>query len=89
VSGTGTGEYFIRLTVAREICALVQYRHLSLQAAVDDVIQRQLALLGGDGGAIAMTPDGQVAWAFNTSGMFRAREADGQAPLVAIFPNEP
>jgi L-asparaginase / beta-aspartyl-peptidase len=89
VSGTGTGEYFIRLTVAREICALVQYRHLSLQAAVDDVIHRQLALMGGDGGAIAMTPDGEVAWAFNTSGMFRARESDGHAPLVAIFPNEP
>lgn len=89
VSGTGTGEFFIRLTVAREICALVQYRHMTLQGAVDDVIHRQLAILGGDGGAIAMTPDGQVAWAFNTSGMFRAREADGQAPLVAIFPNEP
>jgi beta-aspartyl-peptidase (threonine type) len=89
VSGTGTGEYFIRLTVAREICALVQYRHLTLQAAVDDVIHRQLATLGGDGGAIAMMPDGQVAWAFNTSGMFRARESDGQPPLVAIFQDEP
>lgn len=89
VSGTGTGEYFIRLTVAREICALVQYRHMALQAALDDVIHRQLAILGGDGGAIAMTPDGQVAWGFNTSGMFRARAADGQAPLIAIFADEP
>ncbi len=26
VSATGTGEYFIRLTVAREICALVEYQ---------------------------------------------------------------
>jgi len=89
VSGTGTGEYFIRLTVAREICALVQYRHMPLQAALDDVIHRQLALLGGDGGAIAMTPDGQVAWGFNTNGLFRARAADGQAPLIAIFQDEP
>jgi L-asparaginase / beta-aspartyl-peptidase len=89
VSGTGTGEYFIRLTAAREICALVEYRHLSLQAALDDVIHRQLGALGGDGGAIALAPDGQVAWAFNTTGMFRAREADGQPPLVAIFQNEP
>ena len=56
---------------------------------MDEVIHGQLGRLGGDGGAIAMTPDGQVAWAFNTSGMFRAREADGEAPLVAIFPNEP
>jgi beta-aspartyl-peptidase (threonine type) len=89
VSGTGTGEFFIRLTVAREICALVQYRHLSLQAAVDDVIHRQLTVLGGDGGAIAISPDGQVAWAFNTGGMFRARVAEGQAPVVAIYAGEP
>lgn len=89
VSGTGTGEYFIRLTVAREICALVEYRHLSLQAAVDDVIHRQLTAMAGDGGAIAIAPDGQVAWAFNTPGMFRARESEGQAPLIAIFQDEP
>ncbi len=29
VSGTGTGEYFIRLAVAREVCALVHYKHMS------------------------------------------------------------
>lgn len=89
VSGTGTGEYFIRLTVAREICALVEYRHLSLQAAVDEVIHRQLTAIAGEGGAIAMAPDGQVAWAFNTTGMFRARQSEGHAPLVAIFEGEP
>ena len=32
VSATGTGEYFIRLTVARTVCALVQYKGLKLQA---------------------------------------------------------
>ena len=31
VSSTGVGEYFIRLAVAKEICALVQYRGLSVQ----------------------------------------------------------
>ncbi|MCH1932711.1 isoaspartyl peptidase/L-asparaginase, partial [Shewanella sp. A25] len=61
VSATGTGEYFIRLTVAREICALVEYRGLSLQAAADQVIQTELTALGGDGGIIAVAPDGQMA----------------------------
>src|SRR5215475_1622626 len=56
VSGTGSGEYFIRLTVAREICALVQYEGMSLQAAADEVIQHQLTQLGGDGGIIAIDP---------------------------------
>lgn len=89
VSATGTGEYFIRLTVAREICALVQYRGMALQAAADEVIQTRLAALGGDGGAIALTPDGQLAWSFNTPGMYRARAAEGQAPVVAIYKDEP
>lgn len=89
VSGTGTGEYFIRLTVAREICALVQYGGLSLQKAADEVIQTRLTALGGDGGIIALTPDGQIAWSFNTSGMYRARAAEGQTPVISIYKDEP
>lgn len=89
VSGTGTGEYFIRLTVAREICALVQYRGLPLQKAADEVIQTRLTALGGDGGVVALTPDGQIAWSFNTSGMYRASAAQGQAPVISIYKDEP
>jgi L-asparaginase / beta-aspartyl-peptidase len=89
VSATGTGEYFIRLTVARTICALVQYKGMSLQAAVDDVIGRQLTALKGDGGVIALTPDGQLAWGFNTPGMFRARMVEGGAVQMGIYKDEP
>lgn len=89
VSGTGIGEYFIRYTVARTICALVQYRHMRLQQAADDVIQRQLAPIGGEGGVIAIAPDGQMAWSFNTPGMFRARLKQGGKPLIAIYKDEP
>lgn len=89
VSGTGTGEYFIRLTVAREICALVQYRGMTLQQAADDVIKNRLTALGGDGGVVALTPDGQIAWSFNTTGMYRARAAEGQPTVVSIFEDEP
>lgn len=89
VSATGTGEYFIRLTVAREICALVQYKGLTLQAAADEVIQTRLTAIGGDGGIVALTPDGQIAWSYNTSGMYRARAAEGQAPVISIYKDEP
>ena len=89
VSGTGTGEYFIRLTIAREICALVEYRHMPLQLAADTVIHQQLEGLHGDGGIIAMAPDGQAAWSFNTSGMYRARMAEGGQPTIAIHNDEP
>lgn len=89
VSATGTGEFFIRLTVARTICALVQYKGLPLQAAVDDVIQHQLGAIDGDGGVIAITPDGQLAWSFNTPGMFRARLVEGGTVQMGIYRDEP
>ncbi|HXV73435.1 MAG TPA: isoaspartyl peptidase/L-asparaginase, partial [Sphingomonadales bacterium] len=38
VSGTGTGEYFIRATVARSICALMEYKGLTLEEAADQII---------------------------------------------------
>ena len=88
VSATGTGEYFIRLTVARTICALVQYKGMALQAAVDEVAQKQLTALKGDGGVIAMTPDGQVAWSFNTPGMYRARMVEGGVEQFGIYNDE-
>ena len=89
VSATGTGEYFIRLTVARTICALVQYSGMKLQAAVDDVIGGQLTAMKGDGGVIALTPDGQIAWGFNTPGMFRARMVEGGGVQLGIYKDEP
>ncbi len=89
VSATGTGEYFIRLTVARSLCALVQYKGMRLQAAVDEVIGKELGAIGGDGGVIAMTPDGQMAWGFNTPGMFRAHLVEGDAVQMGIYKDEP
>jgi beta-aspartyl-peptidase (threonine type) len=89
VSATGTGEYFIRLTVAREVCALVQYKGMKLQEAADHVIHKELQDLHGDGGIIAITPDGQLAWSFNTPGMYRARLAEGGKLEVGVYNDEP
>lgn len=88
VSATGAGEFFIRLAVAKEICALVEHRGLSLQEAVDAVIHEQLTALGGDGGVIAVTPDGTVAWSFNSAGMYRARLSDREPLVVGIYGDE-
>ncbi len=89
VSATGAGEYFIRLTVAREICALVEYRGKKLQPAADEIIQKRLAAIKGDGGIIAIQPDGQMAWSFNTSGMYRARLSEGGKAQISIYKDEP
>ena len=89
VSGTGTGEYFIRLGVAREVCNLVQFKGMPLQKAADQVIHKELEALHGDGGVIAITPDGQLAWSFNTPGMFRARIAEGGKLQIGVYNDEP
>jgi beta-aspartyl-peptidase (threonine type) len=53
------------------------------------VVQGDLTRLGGEGGVIAVAPDGQMAWSFNTSGMYRARIADGEAMVVGIYKDDP
>jgi L-asparaginase / beta-aspartyl-peptidase len=88
VSATGSGEYFIRLGVAREICNLVAFKGMGVQQAADEVIHHELEALNGDGGVIALTPDGQTAFSFNTPGMFRARLSEGGKLEVHIYKDE-
>ncbi len=84
VSSTGVGEYFIRLTLAREVCTLVEEGKTPQQAA-DEMIHTQLpALKGGEGGVIVIAPTGAPVWISNTLGMFRAREEEGHAPEVYV-----
>lgn len=88
VSATGHGEYFIRATVARDICSRVQYQGLDLAAAADAVINGQLRDMGGDGGIIALDTKGNIALTFNTPGMYRA-SVDVEGNLeVRIYKDE-
>jgi len=87
VSATGTGEYFIRLTVARDICGLNHAAHMPVQQAADLIIS-EVGSIGGDGGVIALTEDGSVAFSMNTSGMYRGWANQDTAPQVAIYSDE-
>lgn len=86
VSATGTGEYFIRATVARDICHGTQSGQ-TVQAASDAEIA-EVGRIGGDGGVIALGADGSVAFAMNTSGMYRGSVTSHSAPRVAIYADE-
>jgi beta-aspartyl-peptidase (threonine type) len=88
VSATGHGEYFIRATVARDICARMQYAGVSLAEAAEQVIGVQLTAMGGDGGIIALDPRANISMSFNTPGMYRG-SIDAQGTVyVAIFGDE-
>jgi len=85
VSGTGWGEFFIRCAVAHDIAARMAYRGDTLEAAADAVIQQSVSQLGGDGGAIALDRDGNIAMPFNTSGMYRGWVRPDGTRGTAIF----
>ena len=85
ISATGQGEYFIRAAVAHDICARVKYQGVDLASAAQAVINQRLVKMGGDGGVIGIDPKGEVVYAFNTPGMYRASiNAAGQLD-VQIF----
>ena len=83
VSGTGWGEYFIRVGVAHEICARMRLDGDSPQAAADDVMA-EVKALGGDGGVIVVTPRGDMVMSFNTPGMYRGK-ASKAGRSVALY----
>ena len=85
VSATGWGEYFIRLSVARDIAALMEYRALPVQQAADIVIKQKLQKLGGDGGVIVMDKFGNIGISFNSEGMYRAYIDVNGKPVVEIY----
>ncbi|WP_249351537.1 isoaspartyl peptidase/L-asparaginase family protein [Corallococcus exiguus] len=85
VSATGHGEFFIRYTVARDICARVEYQDLPLPEAANYVVNDVLVKAGGEGGVIAMDRQGHVAMPFNSSGMYRGYISEDGTPTVAIF----
>lgn len=84
VSATGWGEYFIRLGVARDIAAMMEYQAAPVQTAADRVIQK-LQKLGGDGGIIAMDRSGNMAVSFNSEGMYRAYIGMDGRPVIQIY----
>ena len=85
VSGTGWGEFYIRAAVAHDICARVAYRGDALAVAADAAVNGEVVKLGGDGGAIALDREGNIAMPFNTSGMYRAWIKPDGSRGTAVF----
>jgi beta-aspartyl-peptidase (threonine type) len=85
VSCTGVGEYFIRTLAAHEVSSLIQYKHFSAKDAINEVIHNQIEKLGGQGGMIVLDKNGNVAWNFNTKGMFRAYKKSNGDYKMAFF----
>jgi len=85
VSCTGTGEHFIRGSIAYDVHARMYYLNRDLARAAQESVVESLQPLGGRGGVIAVSRDGQVAMPFNSPGMYRAWMREGEAAHIAIF----
>lgn len=85
VSCTGSGEFFIRGVVAYDVSCLVEYKGLSLAEACQEVVQRRLLKIGGDGGLIAIDKYGNMVLEFNTEGMYRGMKNASEINEVAIY----
>jgi beta-aspartyl-peptidase (threonine type) len=86
VSATGSGEYFIRTAVAHEIAARMRYLGETAQEAADKVMA-EVGELGGNGGVIVVSAEGEAVYSFNSEGMYRGT-ASPSGRSVAIYGDE-
>ena len=63
----------------------VEYKNYTLQEAADEVIQKRMVNLGGDGGLIAIDANGTIAMPFNTEGMYRGFKTSSGQEATAIY----
>ncbi|WP_104734812.1 isoaspartyl peptidase/L-asparaginase family protein [Hanstruepera ponticola] len=87
VSCTGSGEFFIRGVVAYDVSCLMEHKNMSLKDASNEVINKRILEIGGDGGLIAVDSQGNIAMPFNTEGMYRASKSSIGIETVSIYKN--
>lgn len=85
ISCTGSGEFFIRGVVAYDVACLMEHKDMSLEDASNEVINKRILEIGGDGGLIAVDKNGNVAMPFNTEGMYRASKSSNGNEEVSIY----
>ena len=87
VSATGSGEFFIRASAARQLRDRMAWHREGVQSAANNTI-KDVGELGGDGGLIAMDAHGRVAFAMNSTGMYRGSVGASSPAHTAIYATE-
>mgnify|MGYP000887216318 CR=1 FL=1 len=85
ISCTGHGEMFIRSVAAFDVSCLMEYKNMSLQEAMDFVVNNKLINLNGEGGMIGVDANGNFAMMMNSAGMYRAAKSSNGEELIAIY----
>lgn len=85
ISCTGHGELFIRAVAAYDVSCLMEYKGLSLQAAMNEVVNNKLVKIGGEGGMVGVDAAGNMALLFNSEGMYRGAKSSDGTDFVRIY----
>ncbi len=85
ISCTGHGEMFIRAVAAYDVSCLMEYKGLSLQEAMDVVVNEKLIAIQGEGGMIGVDGAGNAGLVFNSAGMYRGIKNSKGIDQVAIY----
>jgi L-asparaginase / beta-aspartyl-peptidase len=85
ISCTGHGEPFIKAVAAYDVSCLMEYKGMSLQDAMNEVVMVKLVKMNGEGGMIGVDKAGNTAMIFNTAGMYRAMKTSAGQHQVSIY----
>lgn len=85
ISCTGHGEPFIRAVAAYDVSCLMEYKGMSLQEAMNQVVHHKMINIKGEGGMIGVDANGNACMAFNSAGMYRAMKNSQGEHAVGIY----
>ena len=85
ISCTGHGEMFIRAVAAYDVSCLMEYKGMSLQEAMAEVVHHKMTRIHGEGGMIGVDARGNTAVLFNSAGMYRAMKHSNGDFSIGIY----
>jgi beta-aspartyl-peptidase (threonine type) len=85
ISCTGHGELFMKAVAAYDVSCLMEYKGLSLQDAMEQVVHHKLVAMGGEGGMIGADAQANISMQFNSAGMYRAMQHSNGQKTLAIY----
>ncbi|HMK05781.1 MAG TPA: isoaspartyl peptidase/L-asparaginase [Ferruginibacter sp.] len=85
ISCTGHGEPFIKAVAAYDVSCLMEYKGMSLQEAMNEVVNIKLIKMDGEGGMIGVDAQGNTAMVFNSAGMYRGMRNSSGMSHIGIY----
>lgn len=88
ISATGHGEPFIRAVAAHDVSCLMEYKGLTLEQAMHEVVLNKLPKIDGEGGMIGVDAAGNISMLFNSAGMYRGAKSSDGTDYVGIYKDD-